>query len=90
MFADDGKMEMGVPVTAADFSVRIPSSGAMYKRSTLEREIVLLKERSLVDVMLAVFDYFFSGIGSGSGLYGPAPEHLIPSSFTSSLHLLPQ
>eukprot|EP00173_Palmaria_palmata_P005015 Plantae.Rhodophyta-Palmaria_palmata.ctg8024.p1 GENE.Plantae.Rhodophyta-Palmaria_palmata.ctg8024~~Plantae.Rhodophyta-Palmaria_palmata.ctg8024.p1 ORF type:complete len:129 (-),score=16.79 Plantae.Rhodophyta-Palmaria_palmata.ctg8024:683-1069(-) len=83
MIADDGKMEMSVPVSTADVSVRMPSSGAMYKRSTLEREIVLLKERSIVDVFLAAFDYSFSGIGSGVACTA------LPLS-TSSLHLSPQ
>lgn len=82
MIGDDGKVEMGLP-EASYSATPMPSSGPMYKLSKLKSEICQLKEISLVPVMMDVFNSSFRGIGSGSGMYGPPPEFLLPQNVSS-------
>ena len=55
-----------------------PSSGPCYSNAVVERELNLLQERSLVTTMQEVLQRKFTGVGSGIGHYGPAPESLLP------------
>lgn len=83
MVGDDGLFDLGVPETLPLGMEPLILSGPVYKRATLEKQIELLKERSLVPVMLDVLEETFRGIGSGSGDYGPAPARLLPGSATA-------
>lgn len=62
----------------ADFAS--PSSDPIFSDDILEHETKLVKEIYLKVVMRDVIKGTFTGIGSGTGEFGPAQLHLLPSS----------
>lgn len=66
IIGDDGKVNLGAPQIMPSELQPFPAKEPVLKRSTLEREVELLKGRSLVNAMPEVFEKKFVGIDSGS------------------------
>ena len=79
LLADDGKVDLGEPLKKTDTPAKdFPSSGKVSSSEVQEREAQKLAQRSLLEKILpAVHRKSFSGIGSGSGDYGPRTSALV-------------
>jgi hypothetical protein len=85
LVADDRQVSLAEAVPPADYVDRYPDAGAFFNAADVEKECVLLKQRSLQTVMAAIRDRTYTGIGAavtaedGSCVYTDVEARLFPT-----------